>query len=83
MLWVIVFAAIALAGLLMVVSYGVWLVHKASDVMSEVTVLAERGAQLAEVVGQISMPEPGVQVAGSSSTIGVSGSADVAHRDVG
>jgi hypothetical protein len=82
-LWVIVFAAIALAGLIMVVCYGVWLAHKASDVMSEVTVLAERGAQLAEVVGQISMPEPGVEAAGSSSTISVSGSAHSAHRDVG
>jgi len=82
-LWVIVFAAIALAGLIMVVSYGVWLVHKASDVMSEVAVLADRGGQLAEVLGQISMPGPGVSAAGSSSTVSVSGSAHSAHRDVG
>jgi hypothetical protein len=57
-LWAIVFAAIALAGLILVICYGVWLAHKAADVISEVTVLAERGAQIAEVLGQISVPDP-------------------------
>jgi hypothetical protein len=56
MLWLIIFAAVALAGLTMVICYAVWLVHKASDVMSEVTVLAERGGQLVELLGQIHMP---------------------------
>ena len=57
MLWVIVFVAIALVGLVMVVCYGVWLAHKAADVMSEVSVLADRGAEFAELLGQISMPD--------------------------
>ena len=56
MLWVVVFAAIALAGLVMVVCYGVWLVHKGSDLMSEVTVVAQRAAQLADLIGQIKPP---------------------------
>lgn len=56
MLWVIVFAAIAVAGLVMMVCYAVWLAHKTADVLSEVTVLADRGGQLAELLGQIEMP---------------------------
>lgn len=59
MLWVIVFVAIALAGLIMVACYAVWLAHKTADVWSEVTVLTERGAQLAELVAQIGPPVPG------------------------
>ena len=58
MLWVILFAAIALAGLVLVVCYGVWLAHKAADVMSEAAVLAQRGAEFADLVGQISVPDP-------------------------
>lgn len=53
MLWVIVFVAIALAGLIMLACYAVWLAHKTSDVWSEVSVLSERGAQLADLLGQI------------------------------
>lgn len=59
MLWVILFAAIALAGVVMAVCYVVWLWHKASDVMSEVTVLAERGAQLADLLSRIQPPVSG------------------------
>ena len=40
MIWVMVFGGIAVAGLVMVICYAVWLAHKASDVMSEVVVLA-------------------------------------------
>jgi hypothetical protein len=58
-LWVIVFVAIALAGLIMVACYAVWLAHKTADVWSEVTVLTGRGAQLAELVGQIGPSLPG------------------------
>ena len=43
----------------MVVAYGVWLAHKAADVMSEVRVLADRAGQLAELAGQIEVPELG------------------------
>jgi hypothetical protein len=41
--WVFVFGGIALAGLVMLIAYAVWLAHKASDVMSELGVLADRG----------------------------------------
>ena len=53
MLWVLIFAGIALAGLVMVVCYVVWLAHKTSDVMSELGVLARQGGQLADLVGEI------------------------------
>jgi hypothetical protein len=56
-IWFIVFAGIAVAGLVMVISYVVWLVHKASDVMSEVAVLLERSGQLAELLSQIRVPD--------------------------
>jgi hypothetical protein len=52
-IWVLIFAGIALAGLVMVVCYGVWLAHKASDVLSELGVLAREGGQLADLVGEI------------------------------
>jgi hypothetical protein len=55
--WVFVFAGIALAGLVMLIAYAVWLAHKASDVFSEVQVLAERGDQLAGLLGQIQPPD--------------------------
>ena len=60
--WVFVFGGIALAGLAMLVGYAVWLAHKASDVMSELGVLADRGDQLAELLGQIQVPELGPAV---------------------
>jgi hypothetical protein len=55
--WVLVFGGIALAGLVMLVCYAVWLIHKASDVMSEVRVLVNRGDQLAAIVGEIEVPQ--------------------------
>ena len=57
MVWVLVFGGIALAGLVMLVCYAVWLIHKASDVMSEVRVLLSRGDQLAAIVGQVGAPQ--------------------------
>jgi hypothetical protein len=56
-IWVFIFAGIALAGLVMVVSYAVWLIHKAADVMSEVRVLLDRGGQLTDLIGQIQIPQ--------------------------
>ena len=56
MLWVIIFAAIAVAGLVMVVCYAVWLAHKGADLWSEVVVLTDRAGQLAELMGQIQPP---------------------------
>jgi hypothetical protein len=61
MVWVIVFGGIAFAGLVMLISYAVWLAHKASDVWSEVNVLAGRADQLAQLIGQIQVPEPAFQ----------------------
>lgn len=58
MLWVLVFGGIALAGVVMLVCYGVWLAHKAADVVSEVAVLADRLGQLGELVAQIQSPAP-------------------------
>jgi hypothetical protein len=55
-LWVIVFVAIAVAGLVMVVCYAVWLAHKSADLWSEVGVLSDRAGQLAELVAQIQPP---------------------------
>ena len=55
--WVFVFGGIALAGLVMLIAYAVWLAHKASDVFSEVKVLADRGDQLAGLLGQIQPPD--------------------------
>jgi hypothetical protein len=57
MIWVVIFAGIAVAGLIMVISYGIWLAHKASDVMSEVGVLGDRAGQLMELLSQIEVPE--------------------------
>lgn len=57
MLWVWVFGGIALAGLVMLISYAVWLAHKAADVFGELAVLSDRAAQLADLLGQIRVPE--------------------------
>ena len=56
MLWVLLFVAIAAAGLAMTVAYGVWLAHKSSDVMSEVAVLGDLLGKLGDLAGQIRMP---------------------------
>jgi hypothetical protein len=61
MIWVIVFAGIALAGLVMLISYAVWLAHKAADVWSEVDMLAVRANELADLVAQIEVPERAFQ----------------------
>ena len=60
--WVFVFGGIALVGLVMLIAYAVWLAHKASDVMGELSVLADRGDQLAELLGEIRVPELGPAV---------------------
>jgi hypothetical protein len=59
--WVIVFMSIALAGVVMLISYAVWLAHKASDVWSEVDMLAVRADELARLVGQIQVPDRAFQ----------------------
>ena len=49
----LIFGLIALAGLVMVVSYGIWLWHKASDLFSELEMLGRRAEELAEILGQL------------------------------
>ena len=61
MVWVIVFVGIGLAGLIMLICYAVWLAHKASDLFSELDMLATRADELAELVRQINLPEPAFQ----------------------
>lgn len=58
MIWVLIFGGVALLGLVTVVSYAVWLAHKASDVFSEIRVLAGRMEEIAELLGQIEVPAP-------------------------
>lgn len=57
MVWVLVFGGIALAGLVMVACYAVWLAHKVADLMSEVRQLGRRAAELAGLVGQVQTPQ--------------------------
>ncbi len=64
MTWVWVFVGIAVVGLIMVVAYVIWLAHKASDVMSELTVLGDRAGQIAELLTQIELPDPARDSAG-------------------
>ncbi len=58
MVWVLVFGGIALAGLVMVVSYGIWLWHKASDLFSELEMLGRRAEELAGILSRISPELP-------------------------
>ena len=57
MIWVIVFVGIGLVGLIMLISYAVWLAHKTSDLFSELDMLAVRANELSELVSQIKVPE--------------------------
>lgn len=55
--WPWIFIGIAVAGLLMFIGLVVWLAHKASDLFSELRVLAQRAGQGVELLGQIQPPE--------------------------
>ena len=59
MMWVWIFGGIALAGLITVASYAVWLAHKASDLFSELQMLGTRAQELAELVEQLELPSSG------------------------
>lgn len=61
MIWVLVFGGIALAGLVMVASYGVWLWHKASDLFSELEMLGKRAEELAALLEQVKPELPARQ----------------------
>ena len=55
--WIIVFGSIGLAGAIMLISYAVWLAHKASDLFSELDMLAGRADELAQLLSQIKVPQ--------------------------
>ncbi|PFG16524.1 hypothetical protein ATK74_1069 [Propionicimonas paludicola] len=61
MLWVLIFAGIAVAGLIVAISYAVWLWHKASDLFSEVEMLGQRVDELTTLLSQIE-PTPAAQL---------------------
>jgi len=56
MLWILLFLALALAGLVTLISYAVWLAHKTADVLSEVAMLGDQAGRLADLLGQIRLP---------------------------
>lgn len=58
MFWVVVFLVLALAGLAVLIAYGVWLAHRTADLLSELGVLADRAGQLADLLGRIEAPVP-------------------------
>ncbi|MDQ7993069.1 MAG: hypothetical protein AAGC63_04175 [Propionicimonas sp.] len=60
MVWVLVFLGIALAGIIMVVSYAIWLAHKAADLFSEIEMLGTRAEELAGLLEQIQLPAAAV-----------------------
>ena len=51
--WVLIFGLIALGGLITMISYAVWLWHKASDLFSELEMLGKRAEELADLLNQI------------------------------
>lgn len=57
MIWVLVFGGIAVVGLIMVVSYAIWLAHKASDVFAEVKVVGARAEQFVQITSGIEVPQ--------------------------
>jgi hypothetical protein len=63
-LWVVVFLVLALAGLVTLICYAVWLAHKTADVLSEVAVLGDQAGQLADLLQQIQAPGDARDVGG-------------------
>lgn len=65
MTWMWVFVAIAVVGLVVMISYAVWLWHKASDIYAEIKMLGKRGEELAALVNQLELT-PRTSGAGST-----------------
>lgn len=55
--WVLVFVGIAVAGLVMVACFAVWLWRKAMALLDETAVLLERSDQLIGLLDQIELPD--------------------------
>ncbi len=51
--WAWIFTGIALGGIIMLVSYAIWLWHKASDLMFELRRLGAQSEEIARLLGQI------------------------------
>lgn len=66
MIWVWVFLAIAVVGLVMLICYAVWLAHLTADVLSELAVLGDQAGQLADLVGEIGAGSDGEPTAPGS-----------------
>ena len=56
MMWVLIYLAIALAGLVMVACFAVWLWRKAIALLREAGVLMEQADQLAGLLAQLGAP---------------------------
>lgn len=55
--WVWIIVGIAVAGLVMVVCYAVWLAHKASDLFSEIRMLGTRAQELSALLERVKIPD--------------------------
>jgi hypothetical protein len=56
MMWVLIYLAIAVAGLVMVACFAVWLWRTAIALLREAGVLMEQADQLAGLLGQLGAP---------------------------
>lgn len=65
--WVLVFAGIALLGLVGLVAYAVWLWHKAEDVLSEVEMVGRQAEEILALMDDIAPLEPALRTAGPPS----------------
>ncbi len=54
-MWAWIFGGIAVAGLIMLVMYGIWLWHKVSDLMFELKRLGKQAEEITALLGQIEL----------------------------
>ncbi|HEY5980245.1 MAG TPA: hypothetical protein VIT41_11490 [Microlunatus sp.] len=76
MLWVLVFGAIALAGLAMVICFGIWLWRKSLVLLDEVAILLGRADELVGLLDQIEVPSDAGVPARYPGTSGEEGAED-------
>ena len=79
MVWAWVFLAIGVAGLVVAISYGVWLLHKAADVYAEIKMLSKRGEEISDLLNQLEL-NPTVHRETALVTT-ADGAAAVAHQE--
>jgi hypothetical protein len=66
----------------MLISYAVWLAHKAADVWSEVDMLAARANEMAQLLAQIEVPDRAFR-SHWPDDLTINGETDRSIRDVG